>query len=98
MATGQWDKDKSCETFNPFEPWLLIGDELGDGSGRQMRLTVNGEVMQRSNTSEMVFDVGHIVWYLWQFMVLEAGDIVNTGTPAGVALGRPHRDTSSTET
>ena len=85
---GQWDKGKSCESFNPFGPHLVSPDEVGDPHSLSMELSVNGEVMQRSNTADMVFDVGHIVWYLSQFMVLEPGDIVNTGTPAGVGLGR----------
>jgi 2-keto-4-pentenoate hydratase/2-oxohepta-3-ene-1,7-dioic acid hydratase in catechol pathway len=86
---GQWDKGKSCETFNPCGPFLASADELGDLRSLGMRLWVNGVLQQKGSTSTMVFDVNHIVWYLSQFMVLRPGDIINTGTPAGVALGRP---------
>ena len=84
---GQWDKGKSCETFNPLGPWLVTPDEVGDPSSLGMRLWVNGEPRQNGHTQNMIFDVPHIVWYLSQFMVLEPGDVINTGTPAGVALG-----------
>ncbi|HEY5482246.1 MAG TPA: fumarylacetoacetate hydrolase family protein [Propionibacteriaceae bacterium] len=86
---GQWDKGKSCETFNPCGPFLASADELGDLQSLGMRLWVNGVLQQSGSTATMIFDVNHIVWYLSQFMVLLPGDIVNTGTPAGVALGRP---------
>jgi 2-keto-4-pentenoate hydratase/2-oxohepta-3-ene-1,7-dioic acid hydratase in catechol pathway len=86
---GQWDKGKSCETFNPCGPFLASADELGDLRSLGMRLWVNGVLQQNGSTSTMIFDVNHIVWYLSQFMVLRPGDIINTGTPAGVALGRP---------
>jgi 2-keto-4-pentenoate hydratase/2-oxohepta-3-ene-1,7-dioic acid hydratase in catechol pathway len=86
---GQWDKGKSCETFNPCGPFLASADELGDLRSLGMRLWVNGVLQQSGSTSTMIFDVNHIVWYLSQFMVLRPGDIINTGTPAGVALGRP---------
>jgi len=84
---GQWDKGKSCETFNPLGPWLVTADEVPDPQALALSLSVNGEVRQRSSTAEMVFGVHHLVWYLSQFMVLEPGDVINTGTPAGVALG-----------
>ncbi len=86
---GQWDKGKSCETFNPCGPFLASADELGDVRSLGMRLWVNDVLQQDGSTSTMIFDVNHIVWYLSQFMVLRPGDIINTGTPAGVALGRP---------
>ena len=84
---GQWTKGKSCETFNPLGPWLVTADEVGDPQALGLRLSVNGEVRQDGNTKNMLFGVHHIIWYLSQFMVLEPGDVVNTGTPAGVALG-----------
>ena len=85
---GQWDKGKSCETFNPLGPWLVTADEVGDPQALGLRLWVNGELRQNGDTKNQIFGVHHVIWYLSQFMVLEAGDVVNTGTPAGVALGR----------
>lgn len=84
---GQWTKGKSCETFNPLGPWLVTADEVGDPQALGLKLSVNGESRQDGNTKNMLFGVHHIIWYLSQFMVLEPGDVVNTGTPAGVALG-----------
>lgn len=84
---GQWVKGKSCETFNPAGPWLLTRDELEDLSDVSLRLSVNGVVRQNGTTAELVYGVDHLVWYLSQFMVLEPGDLINTGTPAGVGLG-----------
>ncbi|MBE8522450.1 fumarylacetoacetate hydrolase family protein [Amycolatopsis sp. H6(2020)] len=84
---GQWTKGKSCETFNPLGPWLVTPDEAGDPQDLGLRLAVNGEPRQDGTTRNMLFGVRHIVWYLSQFMVLEPGDVVNTGTPAGVAFG-----------
>jgi 2-keto-4-pentenoate hydratase/2-oxohepta-3-ene-1,7-dioic acid hydratase in catechol pathway len=86
---GQWDKGKSCETFNPLGPWLVTADEITDPQTLGLRLWVNGELKQDGHTSDMVFGVGEIVRYLSQFMTLYPGDLVNTGTPAGVALGQP---------
>ncbi|WP_042384506.1 fumarylacetoacetate hydrolase family protein [Streptacidiphilus melanogenes] len=86
---GTWDKGKSCETFNPLGPWLVTADEVPDPQALGLRLRVNGEVRQNGSTANMIFDVRHVIWYLSQFMVLEPGDIVNTGTPAGVAMGTP---------
>jgi 2-keto-4-pentenoate hydratase/2-oxohepta-3-ene-1,7-dioic acid hydratase in catechol pathway len=88
---GQWDKGKNCETFNPFGPWLVTADEVPDPQSLGLRLWVNGELMQDGNTKDMIFAVDHLVWYLSQFMVLRPGDVINTGTPAGVALGSPDR-------
>lgn len=89
---GQWVKGKSCETFNPLGPWLVTPDEVGDPQRLDLRLAVNGECLQSSTTANMAFGVHHLVWYLSQFMVLEPGDLLNTGTPAGVGLGlRPPR-------
>ena len=85
---GQWVKGKSFATFNPLGPWLVTPDEAGDVDNLAMRLDVDGERMQDSTTAEMIFGVNHIVWYLSQFLVLEPGDLINTGTPAGVGMGR----------
>jgi 2-keto-4-pentenoate hydratase/2-oxohepta-3-ene-1,7-dioic acid hydratase in catechol pathway len=84
---GQWDKGKSCETFNPLGPWLVTPGEVGDPQELSMRLTVNGASRQDGHTKNMIFGVRHVIWYLSQFMVLDPGDVINTGTPAGVALG-----------
>lgn len=86
---GQWDKGKSCETFNPMGPWLVTADEVGDPQALPLRLWVNGELRQNGDTKNMIFDVAEIVRYLSRFMVLEPGDVINTGTPAGVAMGMP---------
>ena len=86
---GQWDKGKSCETFNPAGPYLVTADEVPDPQALGLRLWVNDTTRQDGTTADMVFDVLEIVRYLSQFMVLEPGDLVNTGTPAGVALGLP---------
>ena len=84
---GQWVKGKSCETFNPMGPWLVTPDEIDDVQDLRMRLDLNGRTVQNGTTATMIFGVAHIVWYLSQFMVLEPGDVINTGTPAGVGLG-----------
>jgi len=85
---GQWDKGKNCETFNPLGPWLVTADEIPDPQALGLRLWVNDEQRQDGTTANMAFGVHHLVWYISQFMVLRPGDIINTGTPAGVALGR----------
>jgi 2-keto-4-pentenoate hydratase/2-oxohepta-3-ene-1,7-dioic acid hydratase in catechol pathway len=85
---GQWTKGKSSETFNPLGPWLVTPDEVGDPGVLDLWLTLNGERMQHDNTTSLIFDVPYLLWYLSQFMVLEPGDLVNTGTPAGVGMGR----------
>jgi 2-keto-4-pentenoate hydratase/2-oxohepta-3-ene-1,7-dioic acid hydratase in catechol pathway len=84
---GQWDKGKNCETFNPFGPWILTADEIADAQQLGLRLWVNGDQRQNGSTADMIFGVDHLVWYLSQFMVLRPGDVINTGTPAGVAMG-----------
>jgi 2-keto-4-pentenoate hydratase/2-oxohepta-3-ene-1,7-dioic acid hydratase in catechol pathway len=86
---GQWDKGKNCETFNPLGPWLVTADDVPDPQKLGLRLWVNGESRQDGTTADMIFGVHHLVWYLSRFMVLRPGDVINTGTPAGVALGRP---------
>jgi 2-keto-4-pentenoate hydratase/2-oxohepta-3-ene-1,7-dioic acid hydratase in catechol pathway len=85
----QWDLGKSCETFNPLGPWLVTADEVPEPQALGLRLAVNGAGRQDGRTANMIFDVAYLVWYLSQYMVLEPGDLVNTGTPAGVALGLP---------
>lgn len=89
---GQWDKGKNCATFNPLGPWILTSDEVADPQDLALTLSVNGTLMQDGTTADMIFDVNYIVWYLSQFMTLYPGDIINTGTPAGVALGSDERD------
>jgi 2-keto-4-pentenoate hydratase/2-oxohepta-3-ene-1,7-dioic acid hydratase in catechol pathway len=86
---GQWDKGKSCETFNPLGPWLVPASDVPDPQSLALQLWVNGELKQDGSTRDMVFGVGEIVRYVSQFMVLRPGDVINTGTPAGVALGQP---------
>jgi len=86
---GTWDKGKSCETFNPLGPWLVTPDEISDPQDLPLKLRVNGEPRQDGHTKNMIFGVYELVAYVSQFMVLEPGDVINTGTPAGVALGRP---------
>jgi len=85
----QWDLGKSCESFNPLGPWLVTADEVPDPQQLGLRLAVNGRGRQDGNTANMIFDVAYLIWYLSQYMVLEPGDLINTGTPAGVALGLP---------
>jgi 2-keto-4-pentenoate hydratase/2-oxohepta-3-ene-1,7-dioic acid hydratase in catechol pathway len=87
----QWDLGKSCETFNPLGPYLVTADEVGDPGELGLRLSVNGRPRQNGSTADMIFDVPYLVWYLSQYMRLEPGDVINTGTPAGVALGLPDK-------
>jgi 2,4-diketo-3-deoxy-L-fuconate hydrolase len=84
---GQWVKGKSFESFNPAGPFLVTLDEVADPTALRLRLAVNGEVMQDGTTADLVFDPFHLVWYLSQFVVLEPGDLIDTGTPAGVGMG-----------
>jgi 2-keto-4-pentenoate hydratase/2-oxohepta-3-ene-1,7-dioic acid hydratase in catechol pathway len=85
---GTWDKGKNCETFNPLGPWLVPAEDIGDPQQLGLRLWVNGELKQDSSTKNMIFHVAEVIRYLSQFMVLRPGDLINTGTPAGVALGQ----------
>jgi len=85
---GQWVKGKSAQTFNPCGPWLATPDELGDTSGLGLWLDVNGRRRQTGSTASMIFDPVFLVHYLSQFMVLEPGDLINTGTPPGVGMGQ----------
>lgn len=84
---GQWTKGKSCDTFNPLGPWIATPDEVKNVADLPMTLSVNGEVRQKGNTSTMVFGVFELIRYLSQFMTLEPGDLISTGTPPGVGLG-----------
>ena len=85
---GQWTKGKSCDTFNPVGPFLATPDEIADVRNLSMELDVNGERMQTGSTSKMVYNEAYLVHYLSQFMTLEAGDLISTGTPPGVGLGQ----------
>src|SRR5215475_12506418 len=86
---GQWDKGKNCETFNPLGPWLVTADEVPDPQALSLRTWVNGELKQDGSTADQIFPVAEIVRYVSQFMTLYPGDVINTGTPAGVAMGQP---------
>lgn len=85
--SGQWMKGKCAETFGPLGPWLVTTDEIADPQKLGMRLDVNGKRMQNGNTNTMIFSIAHQLHYISQFMVLEPGDVVTTGTPPGVGLG-----------
>ena len=84
---SQWDRGKGCDTFGPIGPYLVTQDEVGDPQKLDMWLKVNGEVMQKGNTSTMVFGCHNLVAYCSQFMTLMPGDIITTGTPPGVGMG-----------
>ena len=86
--SGQWVKGKSCDTFAPIGPFIATPDELGDINDLRLWLTLNGKMMQDGNTKNLVFNVAHIVSYLSEFMTLLPGDVISTGTPAGVGLGQ----------
>ncbi len=85
---GQWTKGKSADTFGPIGPWLVTKDEVPDPQNLAMYLDVNGERMQTGSTATMIFSVAHIVAYLSQFMSLQPGDVISTGTPPGVGMGK----------
>ncbi len=84
---GQWVKGKSCDTFAPLGPTLVTKDEIEDVNNLRLWLTLNGETMQDGNTSNLIFDIPYLVSYVSQFMSLMPGDVISTGTPAGVGLG-----------
>jgi 2,4-didehydro-3-deoxy-L-rhamnonate hydrolase len=84
---GQWMKGKCAETFGPLGPWLVTRDEIDDVQNLSMSLDVNGQRRQTGSTKTMIFGIAHCLHYISQFMVLEPGDVVTTGTPPGVALG-----------
>ena len=85
---GQWVKGKSCDTFGPIGPWLVTPDELGNIQRLDLMMQLNGETMQDGTTKNMIFTIAHLVSYLSKFMTLMPGDIVCTGTPAGVGAGK----------
>lgn len=85
---GTWDKGKGCATFGPVGPWLVTPEEVGDPQALAMWLDVNGQRMQSGNTGTMIFDCAQIVSYVSQFMILLPGDIITTGTPPGVGMGK----------
>lgn len=84
---GQWDKGKSCDTFNPLGPWLSTPDDVPGVMKASMKLRVNGQVRQNGSTETMIFGPAYLVHYISQFMTLEPGDLISTGTPPGVGLG-----------
>jgi 2-keto-4-pentenoate hydratase/2-oxohepta-3-ene-1,7-dioic acid hydratase in catechol pathway len=85
---GQWDKGKNAPTFCPIGPWILTADEVPDPQAIKLGLDVNGDVLQDSSTAEMIFGVAYLVRYISQFMTLYPGDVISTGTPAGVGAGQ----------
>jgi len=92
MATSQWLMGKTFDTFAPTGPWITTADEIPDPHALGISLEINGEVMQSSNTGEMIFRLPELIAYLSSVFTLEAGDIITTGTPAGVGFAkRPPR-------
>jgi 2-keto-4-pentenoate hydratase/2-oxohepta-3-ene-1,7-dioic acid hydratase in catechol pathway len=87
QGTGQWVKGKSADTFGPIGPWLVTRDEIADPQNLHLWLSVNGEMRQNSSTAQMIFPVAMLVSYISRFMSLQPGDLIATGTPAGVGLG-----------
>jgi 2-keto-4-pentenoate hydratase/2-oxohepta-3-ene-1,7-dioic acid hydratase in catechol pathway len=85
---GQWDKGKGCDTFAPIGPWLVTRDEIPDPQNLQLWLEVDGQRCQNGSTGTMIFGVAHLVSYISQFMSLQSGDLISTGTPPGVGMGR----------
>ncbi len=85
---GQWDKGKGCDTFGPFGPYLVTLDEIEDLNGLGLWLDVNGQRMQTGSTANLIFDVPTLVSYVSQFMSLQPGDLISTGTPPGVGMGK----------
>ena len=86
--SGQWDKGKGCDTFGPIGPYLVTKDEIKNIQNLNLELKINGTTMQKGNTGKMIFGVTYIVSYLSNFMTLYPGDIITTGTPPGVGMGR----------
>ena len=87
---GTWDKGKGCDTFAPVGPWLVTSDEIPEAQALNLWLDVNGEAMQRGNSRTMIFDCATLVAYCSQFMTLHPGDLIITGTPPGVGMGKTH--------
>jgi 2-keto-4-pentenoate hydratase/2-oxohepta-3-ene-1,7-dioic acid hydratase in catechol pathway len=85
---GQWLSGKSFDTFAPCGPWMVTADEIPDPGKLTIQLRLNGQVMQESNTAELIFSVDHLVSYISQFCTLKSGDLIYSGTPGGVGMGR----------
>src|SRR5579864_6149514 len=88
LATSQWTLGKSFPTFTPMGPWIVTADEIEDPHKLEVRLTLNGEVMQSANTRDLIFNIPDLIAHISSIVPLEAGDVISTGTPAGVGLGR----------
>lgn len=88
LATSQWTLGKSFRTFTPMGPWIVTRDEIGDPHELDIKLTLSGEVMQNANTRDLIFRVPELIQYLSSIVELEPGDVISTGTPPGVGLGR----------
>lgn len=84
---GTWDKGKGCDSFAPIGPWLVTKDEISDPHNLRLWLSLNGKIVQDSNTDDLIFKIPNLVSYISQFMTLLPGDIISTGTPPGVGLG-----------
>jgi 2-keto-4-pentenoate hydratase/2-oxohepta-3-ene-1,7-dioic acid hydratase in catechol pathway len=84
---GTWDKGKGCDSFAPLGPWLVTPDEIGDVNNLRLWLKLNGKLMQDGTTANLIFKIPFLISYISQFMTLLPGDIISTGTPAGVGLG-----------
>ena len=87
-SSGQWDKGKAFDTFGPIGPYIVTKDEIKDVQNLNLQLKLNGKIMQKGNTQNMIFGVKHLVSYLSFFMTLKPGDIITTGTPPGFGIGR----------
>ena len=88
FSDGQWTRAKSFDTFSPIGPWIVTTDEIRDPQALQVQCRVNGQVMQDASTADMIFGVAALVAYISRFMTLEPGDVISTGTPPGVGMGR----------
>jgi 2-keto-4-pentenoate hydratase/2-oxohepta-3-ene-1,7-dioic acid hydratase in catechol pathway len=87
-ADKQFTRAKSCDTFAPLGPWIVLKDEISDPHALAVSLTLNGQTMQASNTDQLIFNIPHLIWHLSQSMTLETGDLIATGTPGGVGVFR----------
>ena len=87
-SSGQWDKGKAFDTFGPIGPYIVTKDEIKDVQNLNLELKLNGKIMQKGNTQNMIFKINHLVSYLSFFMTLKPGDIITTGTPPGCGIGR----------
>jgi len=88
LATSQWTLGKSFPTFTPMGPWIVTADEIADPHELDVRLTLNEEVMQSANTRDLIFKIPDLIEHISNIVPLEAGDVISTGTPPGVGLGR----------